>query len=211
MDFLSALRPPFDPTHIGNWLDMPRLLPRLKTMRMDFVNFPRQYFQEPTQHLCELAASDLGGTVHKLMITGLPSDSVGRQALDDLDGLVEDNGLLLTSSEAFFHHGGVLVSQPDGLWVPRVIYPLSPFKAEIQKRKEMGEEEAKKNPIPRMPAPGEYVPEEYGHPVSAWLNRRTMWRRIPATSESSALEWIEFSRVSGGLMADVEYSDELYV
>ena len=82
VDFLDALRPPFDPHHAqGN---RPRLLPGLLSMRMDFVNFPDYFLPFPEMDLHEIAAHDFGCTLNELMVTGLPCCEVGVKAGADL-------------------------------------------------------------------------------------------------------------------------------
>lgn len=82
VDFLDALRPPFDPHHTqGN---RPRLLPGLLSMRMDFVNFPDYFLPFPEVDLHEIAAHDFGCTLNELMVTGLPCCEVGVKAGADL-------------------------------------------------------------------------------------------------------------------------------
>ncbi|KAK1752171.1 hypothetical protein QBC47DRAFT_363754 [Echria macrotheca] len=211
IDFLDALRPPFDPSHPKKQ-DRPRLFPNLTALRIDFVNFPREYLMYPDHDLHRLAAHDLGCTIDELMLTGLPHDERGRKVMLDLSGMVRDDGLLLKARDTFIQNNGQLRKMDDCEVSPKIVRPWKLVAREMA---------AARDPAPEVYAHHhhhthddpelEATPEVPGHPESMWKKKKTIWKLTPLTRDSSARKWTEFSRTWGSVLeqydADVDEDD----
>ncbi|KAG7287590.1 hypothetical protein NEMBOFW57_007102 [Staphylotrichum longicolle] len=217
VDFLDALRPPYDPDH-PKGQPRPRLLPNLESLRMDFVNFPDSFLNPgggPFLH--NMASHDLGCTLNELQLTGLPLCEWGLEMCSELTGMVKNDGLLLKSDSAFVFTGKQLRSMVsrdtwEPMWMPRVVRSWK-FLAD-----EYARSQGKKPNSPaahphrhthaaqsRMPP----APLEEGHPESLWKQRRTVWKRVPISQEDEERIWTEFDRLSGQPLCEDEYdSDE---
>jgi hypothetical protein len=204
VDFLRALLPPYDPNHPKN-LPRPRLLPGLKSMRMDFVNFPDSYLTPGNgSELHNLASHDLGCTLDELQLTGVPADEWGAEMTSELKGMVKDDGLLMESDSTYVFTGNVMrsmqwVANWDAVWRPTVVrswkvlvdeYLASKGKPPVRPRRH-GHLHF------RMPP----APQEEGHPESKWKKRRTVWKRVLKTQNvdpgDETREWAEFDRLTG--------------
>ncbi|KAK3306780.1 uncharacterized protein B0T15DRAFT_152532 [Chaetomium strumarium] len=205
VDFLDALRPPFDPNH-PKGQPRPRLLPNLERLRMDFVNFPDEFLTPPRgTALHDLAAHDLGCTLNEIQLTGLPECHWGQEMGSHLCGMVKDDGVRLDSDPVFVYCRNQLRplagrKRWDSLWYPRV----------IRAWKFLADEHARTKDKPASPQrprghrdghAGSYrmppAPAEEGHPVSQWKRRRTIWKRVPMSQESGERIWNEFDRLTG--------------
>lgn len=212
VDFLDALRPPFDPNH-AKGQPRPRLLPELATLRMDFVNFPENYLAPPGgPSLHNMASHDLGCTLNELQLTGLPNCTWGQEVTAQLTRMLKDDGLFLKSDSSFIYSGNRLRpmsdrSKWDKYWEPKV----------VRAWKVLADEYARTKPTPspaqasrahrhdhagqtNMPA----APKEEGHPKSLWKERRTIFKRVPIRQDSEDRIWCEFDRLSG---QPIEYDD----
>ncbi|KAF3766985.1 hypothetical protein M406DRAFT_355424 [Cryphonectria parasitica EP155] len=196
VDFLDALRPPYDPDwnkHNSSGI-RPRLLPGLLSMRMDFVNFPDYFLPLPDTALHELAAHDLGSILNELMVTGLPCCEVGAKAGGDLQGMVKDDGLFLCHAPSYVQQRRYLKPLRGYAGLSRVVRSWRKLDKRIPK------ERRDLHPV---------VPEEPGHPVSNWKKRKTLWKRVPVNRDSDEREWVEFDRNTGESVSDLYYdSDE---
>ncbi|GAB1319208.1 Transposase [Madurella fahalii] len=205
VDFLEALRPPFDPNH-PKTQSRPRLLPNLETLRMDFVNFPENFLTPPGgPSIHNLASHDLGSTLNELQLTGVPDCAWGSEVASQLSRMVKDDGLVLKGDSSFVYSGNRLRSMSDGqrwspCWYPKV----------VRAWKVLADEYARAKTTSTAPQPsrahrhehaGSYTmppaPKEEGHPESLWMERRTLFKRVPISQNSETREWIEFDRLSG--------------
>lgn len=203
VDFLDALRPPFEEGNTGV-MPRPRLLPNLEKMRIDFVNFVESHPIEPPDHtLHTMASYDLGCTLNELMVTGLPCTEPGMQIGRDLSRMVKHNGLFMDASLTFVQTRDY-VRRLDGYcyivklirYPPSVLGPSKTWGAIT---------------MPVM-AP---CPREGGHPQSDYVNRRTTWKRIPLARDSEKRAWAEFDYATGlpiddhpDVAPDEEHGDE---
>lgn len=160
-------------------------------MRMDFVNFPDFFLPTADASLHEMAAHELGYTLDELMVTGLPRCEVGHRAAFDLQGLLKDDGLFMVHEPTYFQQKRSLKFLRDieaHLTVVRSYHRLHKSKTKV--------------PFP-------VVPEETGHPVSAWKKRKTIWKRVPISRDAEEREWVEFDRFTGENVKDLtDDSDE---
>ncbi|KAK0643234.1 hypothetical protein B0T16DRAFT_391791 [Cercophora newfieldiana] len=183
IDFLDALRPPFDPRYKSKKAPRPRLLPGLESMRIDFVNFPREYLAMPDIDLHRIAVHDLGCTLNELVLTGLPEDDCGIRALSDLNGMVRDDGLLMKAFDSFMSDSTVLTRVRDCPFDARVVRSWKPLDHDhIHHHPDIS------------PAP-----VDVGHPESIYKEKKTIWRRVPKSRDASRDDrtWVEFSRTLG--------------
>ncbi|KAL1838099.1 hypothetical protein VTJ49DRAFT_3030 [Mycothermus thermophilus] len=203
VDFLDALRPPYDPNH-PKGKPRPRLFPGLKSMRMDFVNFPDNFLTPsggPSLH--NLSSHELACTLDKLQLTGIPDDDWGYEMRTELTGMVKDDGIVTLSDSAFVYTGNMLRSmefsphwQPE--WRPKL----------VRSWKALAQEYIRDQKAKGLPPPGRLghhhsklpsAPMEEGHPVSQWRKRRTLWKRSLITQEidTEYREWLEFDQLTG--------------
>lgn len=198
-DFLDALRPPFDPAH-NKKLPRPRLLPKLESMRIDLVNFPKDYLDFPGHELHKMASHDLGRTLNELMVTGLPRDDQGTKASVDLVGMVRDNGVFMRAPATYVQTGNNLVRKKEA---PLQVRVVRAWRAIAQEILDLSDDED--GPLLHHGPHGHHgyafeippAPEEVGHPVSVWKERRTVWKRIPVSRDSNERKWMEFNQTWG--------------
>ncbi|TPX15942.1 uncharacterized protein E0L32_000276 [Thyridium curvatum] len=211
IDFLSALRAPYDPKHEKN-ANRPRLFPNLKTMRLDFVSFPEYFLPYSDSSLHEVAAHDLGCTLDELIVCGLPSCEVGMKASADLAGMIKDDGLLLDGTPAFLQLRNCLKPLQGYNFVPKVIRA---YRKAIRDAKNAAQANgaAASNSTAAQASHDHHhaheliemppAPEELGHPESRYCKRKTIWKRVPVSSDSDQRDWMEFDRFSGYPIDDV--------
>jgi hypothetical protein len=185
VDFLNALRPPYDPNH-DKKTPRPRLLPGLDSMRIDFINFPENFLPVPGE-LHQVASHQLGYTLNELCVTGLPCCDVGVKAGFDLGGMLKDDGLFLDGSPVFVQTKTQLRPLDNRSFCAKVVRP---WKKLIALEAVEGADNLFRDRHPTCP-------EETGHPESAYLSRPTLWKRVPLSLGSSEREWIEFDRKVG--------------
>lgn len=223
VDFLDALRPPFDPHH-DRAGPRPRLLPNLETMRMDLVNFPEYFLPFSDTDLHEVAAHDLGCTLNELVVTGLPCCEVGMKVGQDLSGMVKDDGLFLDGNPTFVQlkSGGlkVLPSGEHYQYCAKVVRSWRKLARELREitAADGGQSSTNSQPGTQASAPGTAVPtpfphtclpelpsapEEEGHPVSRRKRKRTIWKRVPINRASEERRWVEFDRRCGYPIEDL--------
>lgn len=205
VDFLQALRAPWDPKH-DKKLVRPRLLPNLEAMRIDLVNFGDDRLPMFGHELHNMASHELGCTLNELHVTGLPVDDPGLKASSELTGLLKDEGLYLTGLPAYLQGRRGLVSLVGATCIARVVRAWKPLHKEHMHLHGDNDSEMTDSDLldeimddhhshgPSMPA----APSEPGHPKS--LPRRkdkTIWRRVPVSRDSETRKWVEFCRTSG--------------
>ncbi|KAH8199163.1 hypothetical protein TruAng_006694 [Truncatella angustata] len=197
VDFLEALLPPHDPNH-DNALPRKRLLPNLRKLRLDLVNFAEDMWQFPTAQLHDVAAHHLGCCLDQVIVTGLPRDDVGIRAVNDLQGLLKDDGLFIDHDAAFLAQArGSLKTLPGNHMHLRVVRAMRP--AIGVKHHHHDDHPTFFDDFPPAPAdPGE-------PPVSEYQSCRTMWKKVPKhIDHPEQTKWVMFDRVSGFPWDDVE-------
>jgi hypothetical protein len=217
VDFLDAMRPPYDPDH-PKGTPRPRLLPGLECLRMDFVNFPDSFLTPgggPFLH--NFASHDLGCTLNELQLTGLPECDFGEELTAELTGMVKDDGLLLKSDATFVLSGSQLrpMAGKDRWipsWIPKVVRSWRALADEYALAK--GKSSTAHSHAPhvhrfghghhRMPP----APKEEGHPESLWQERRTIWKYTPLEQDCDERIWMEFDRLTGHPLEPDEYDSE---
>ncbi|AEO66583.1 uncharacterized protein THITE_2114756 [Thermothielavioides terrestris NRRL 8126] len=215
VDFLDAMRPPFDPNHRSGQ-PRPRLLPNLECLRMDFVNFPDDFLTPPRgTALHDLASHDLGCTLNELQLTGLPECLWGQEIAAHLSGMVKDDGLRLTADSVFVYCRNHLRRLSgwrwDPTWYPKVIrgwklladeHARTTDKTTAPQRSHAHHDEHAGPP--RMPP----APKEEGHPETQWKKRRTIFKRVPIAIDDETRTWCEFDRLTGRPIPDDAYDSE---
>jgi len=218
IDFLDALRPPFDPNH-PKGQPRPRLLPNLECLRIDFVNFPENYLSPPggpTLH--NLASHDLGCTLNELQLTGLPDCAWGLEMSAQLSKMIKDDGLLLKADSTYVFSGGRLRlmserSRWNPTWYPKVVRAWKVLAEEYMRAKKKSGSTPASVRLHRH-GHGVHVqmppaPKEEGHPKSIWRERRTLFKRVPVRQDSDERVWCEFDRLSGEPIDAEEYDSDL--
>ena len=147
------------------------------------------------------------------MVTGLPDCYAGSRALQDLCGMIKDDGLLLKSHDTFVMSSANLRTIIDGNVVAKAIRTWKPMAIEWNEM--LGEDMDEDAPfghhdhhdhhyhhnvadLPSMPP----APPEEGHPESLWKQRRTIWKRVPVSRDSKQRKWMEFDRILGEKMSE---------
>jgi hypothetical protein len=217
VDFLDAMRPPFDPHH-PKGQPRPRLLPGLESLRMDFVNFPDSFLSPGSgSFLHGFASHDLGCTLNELQLTGLPACDLGDELVSELSGMIKDEGLLLKSDATYVYSGNQLRQMSNrAKWMPS-------WEAKVVRSwKVLADEYARSKSKPSVPQPshphhrhshaGHHrmppAPKEEGHPESPWKARRTLFKRIPIEQDCDDRVWAEFDRLTGREIDPAEYDIE---
>lgn len=162
-------------------------------MRIDFVNFPDYFLPLPDSALHEIAAHDLGSTLNEMMVTGLPCCEIGAKAGADLQGMVRDDGLFMCHAPSFIQQKRSLKPLRGFIGLSRVVRSWRKLDKRIPKDRRDA-----------LPA----VPEELGHPESAWKKRKTLWKRVPKNRDAEEREWIEFDRNTGESVTDLYYDND---
>lgn len=204
VDFLAALRAPFDPTNRDKSKKRPTLLPNLTTLRLDLVNFSGELVPFSGSELHGITSHELGCTLNELQVTGMPYDDAGMKASAELSGMLKDEGLYLDGLAAFAANKKHLQELSDGPWCARTIRAWG---------LEDGEDEDMDDPHDdhESPLSGWHrpklgilppAPEEKGHPVSVREEGTVIWKRIPVSRDDDKRQWTEFSRFSGYEIGD---------
>ncbi|KAK4172159.1 hypothetical protein QBC36DRAFT_80093 [Triangularia setosa] len=214
VDFLDALRPPFDPDH-DKTKPRPRLLPALESLRIDLVNFPSDFLTPPGgPEMHALTAHDLSLSLKELQLTGITDCHWGADISSQLGRMVRDDGLFLKSDSTFVLSNR-LRKQSDADWDARAIRAWKVLAEEYMKSKK------KKKVSSSLSIGGGHhghhshsglvkiqaVPEEEGAPETMWQERRTLWKRVPLSRDSDERKWVEFDRTTGAPIPANEYMD----
>ncbi|KAI1374016.1 hypothetical protein F4677DRAFT_427899 [Hypoxylon crocopeplum] len=197
VDFLSALLPPFDPAHFSH-MPPPKLLPSLEKLRIDFVNFADDLFNNSPPQLHELASHQLGCSLNEVILTGLPSDDTGLRVSSELTGLLKDEGLLID-------HAPTMIGLKNG------IRPLNcgPFECNYSSKVVRA---MRTIAIHHHDAHAHFfgddlspAPKEEGEPpYSLFHSCRTVWKQVPLRLDCDDRKWVLFDRMSGLPWDDVE-------
>lgn len=216
IDFLHALRPPWDPKH-DKKQTRPRLLPNLTSLRIDLVNFDEERMPMFSHELHNMASHEMGCILDELYVTGIPVDDVGIKASTELTGLLKDEGLYLTGVATFFQAARRgLVSLNGTTCSSRMIRAWKTSSSHHHHHHHLDDSDDSDDNMddfhpfglfddmpplglhhgipPLMPP----APSEPGHPKTAPERmNRTLWRRVPVSRDSSERRWVEFCRTSG--------------
>lgn len=212
VDFLGALLPPFDPSHAqrhdgpntSNAFLLPpppKLLPALEKIRIDFVNFGDNLFNNPPPQLHELASHYFGCTLNEVVLTGLPGDETGLRVSSELAGLLKNEGLLID-------HAPIMVALKNGMRslkcdAVECHYSVKVVRAmkDIVGHHPHDDVHAPWFGVDFPPAP----PDEGEPPYSYFHSCRTMWKKIPIhLDKPTDRKWVLFDRMTGLPWDDIE-------
>lgn len=198
VDFLAALRAPYDPALREKSKLRPKLLPNLTTLRLDLVNFSDELVPFSGSELHGITSHELGCTLNELQVTGLPFDDAGMKASAELSGMLKDEGLFLDGPAAFVAHKTHLQELSGSKWCARIIRA---WKSEEAEDEDMDDPHDHDSPLSGWHRPKLGIlppaPQEKGHPVSARVDGTAIWKRVPISRDSCERQWTEFSRFSG--------------
>ncbi|KAI0478410.1 hypothetical protein GGR56DRAFT_320883 [Xylariaceae sp. FL0804] len=212
IDFLEAMLPPHDPsmapaTASARPLPRPKLLPSLKALRIDFVNFGEDIFQYPPTQLHDLASHQLGCTLNEVILTGLPTDESGMRVSTELSGLLRDEGLIVD-------HAPTLIALKNGLRQLKCDDDECHYSAKIVRgmRTVSFFQDHFPQDHPHSGSDFPPAPKEDGQPpFSPSHSCRTIWKRIPKKLDGSdERKWELFDRLSGLPWEDVEDEATLF-
>jgi hypothetical protein len=200
-DFLNALRPPYNSPRDKKGGIPAKLLPSLESLRLDLVNFPPDLLPAPDFEFHDMVHHEFGSTLNELMITGLPCDTNGRRAGEELMCMIKDEGLLLDALPAFVQ------TNSHGL-KPLRASGLSYRLLRTWKRLSREDNAAVSHPPHAMHGHAGVdlppAPPEIGHPIREHKSRKVLWRKVPVSIDSWEREWKEFDRMSGVPVEEIE-------
>ncbi|KAI1470541.1 uncharacterized protein F4812DRAFT_269225 [Daldinia caldariorum] len=208
-DFLMAMLPPFDPASVSHAngsamsysTPTPKLLPSLERIRIDFVNFGEEMFNNPPPQLHEVASHQLGCTLNEVVLTGLPSDETGLRVCNEMGGLLKDEGLLID-------HAPTMVALKNGVrtlecdtdechYCAKVVRAMRAFKN--------GEHHHDDVHAHFFGADFPPAPKDEGEPPYSYYHScRTIWKKVPVKLGGEERKWVLFDRMSGLPWDDVE-------
>ncbi|KAI1382682.1 uncharacterized protein F4822DRAFT_102563 [Hypoxylon trugodes] len=211
VDFLNAMLPPFDPSRVSHsngpamtpMTPLPRLLPSLEKIRMDFVNFGEDLFNNPPPQLHELASHQLGCILNELVLTGLPSDETGHRVSNELAGLLKDEGLLID-------HAPTMVALKNSMRALHCDASECHYSSKVVRamraiygghHHDHTDTHAHIFGIDFPPAPA----DEGEPPYSYFHSCRTIWKKVPVRLDGTEeRKWLLFDRMSGLPWDEVE-------
>ncbi|KAI2622313.1 hypothetical protein GGR54DRAFT_646655 [Hypoxylon sp. NC1633] len=208
VDFLTALLPPFDPSRIPHYngavieypTPLPKLLPALEKLRIDFVNFGDDLLNSPPPQLHDLASHQLGCTLNEVILTGVPGDDSGQRVAGELAGLLKDEGLIIDHAPVMLGvKNGVRILSSEGLSggytakVVRAMRVIAHHHHDDAHSHFFGAE---------FPA----APHDEGEPpYSMYHSCRTIWKKVPVGLDGDDERgWMLFDRMSGLPWEEVE-------
>lgn len=209
VDFLTALRAPYDPSFHLKSVPRPKLLPSLTSLRLDLVNFSDTLlpFSGPEFH--DATSHEFGCTLNELQVTGMPRDDAGMKAGAELSSLLKDEGLYLDGLASFFEPiKGSLHPLDGSAWCSRVVRACKDRGDESDSDFDVSPDNIFSRghtKIGVMPS----APEEVGHPESTRSEEVVIWKRVPISRDSTSRSWVEFSRHSGYEISDVDSDDDI--
>jgi hypothetical protein len=209
VDFLAALRAPYEPSKSSSRQPRPRLLPALTSMRIDLVNFSDTLLPFSGSELHDMTAHELGCTLNELHVTGMPFDDTGMKASAELSGMLKDEGLYLDGPASYVALSKHLQPLSGPRWCARVIRAWKSKEGEPDPDSDdedehdypFGHNHPKLGTLP--PAP----PEE-GHPPSTREEDTVIWKRVPTSRDGVDRQWVQFSRFSGYEINDPDWDSE---
>ncbi|OTB00549.1 hypothetical protein M426DRAFT_26464 [Hypoxylon sp. CI-4A] len=209
IDFLTAMLPPFDPSHFNqtngstaaSLIPPTKLLPSLEKIRMDFVNFGEDMFSNPPAQLHELASHQLGCTLNEVVLTGLPSDETGARVSSELAGLLKDEGLLID-------HGPTMVALKQSIRALNCDAVECHYSSKVVRamRTVIGHHNHDEFHSHNFGVEFPPAPKDEGEPpYSIYHSCRTIWKKVPVKLDGSEeRKWELFDRMSGLPWEDVE-------
>ncbi|KAI2465010.1 hypothetical protein F4781DRAFT_44019 [Annulohypoxylon bovei var. microspora] len=216
IDFLTAMLPPFDPAQVAHpnglpaaqLTPIPKLLPSLSKLRIDFVNFGTDMFTSPPAQLHDLASHQFGCTLNELILTGLPSDEIGERVCNELAGLLKNEGLLID-------HAPTMIALKNSL------RPLSCDAVECHYSSKVVRAAGKIDLNPYVHSDELHAhsfglefslaPEEEGVPPYSYFHScRTIWKKVPVKLDGDERKWELFDRITGQPWDEVEEEATMY-
>ncbi|PHH71686.1 hypothetical protein CDD80_5062 [Ophiocordyceps camponoti-rufipedis] len=213
VDFLAALRAPYDPSYRDKKNPRPRLLPSLTSLRLDLVNFSDTLLPFSGSELHDIASHELGCTLNELQVTGMPFDDAGMKASAELSGMLKDEGLYLDGPPSFLAHARYLQPLAGIKWCARVIRAWKGSSTADSDYGEATDDEVDDHVAhfggyhPRLGALPP-APAEEGHPPSSRDEESVIWKRVPASRDGDARSWVQFSRFSGYEITNSEWDTD---
>ncbi|TQV98894.1 hypothetical protein IF1G_02974 [Cordyceps javanica] len=199
VDFLAAMRAPYEPTYRERSKARPKLLPNLTVLRLDLVNFSDELVPFSGSELHGITSHELGCTLNELQVTGMPFDDAGMKASAELSGMLKDEGLYLDGPAAFVAHKKHLQELSGSKWCARIIRAWKSEDGEDEDMDDMHDDHD--SPLSGWHRPKLGIlppaPEESGHPVSTRPEGNVIWKRVPVSRDRGERQWTEFSRFSG--------------
>lgn len=190
-DFLKVLSMPCRPNHRPRNGSRLQLMPGIKSMRMDLINFDHD-LPPRIANIHGLVSHELVCTLDELQITGMPFLSHERVA-HELSNLLKDRGLFLRSSQAFLFTKGELRRELDDCWDPRVVRcweDCPDFGDETDDTDDIANWVARPlNIVPPVPL----VHPEQGDKGDKSL----VWKRISLGTCTAGRAWLPFSVTTG--------------
>lgn len=179
-DFLKALQVPKPRSTRG----IQKLLPSLKTMRIDLVNFC-DHLWHPGRDFSTVIRWHTGPMVDELVITGVPEDDPEEGVESIIDRMVKNQGVFASGPPIF-------ASMVKGL------KPLKPLGLAV--RVVRCEKEATK----AKQEAAEVHPEGGKPPKSFYPPGRTIWKYTQERLDKPERKWIEFDRRTGYPADDID-------
>ncbi|KAM4056712.1 hypothetical protein HRG_003580 [Hirsutella rhossiliensis] len=212
VDFLAALRAPYDPAYRDKKNPRPRLLPSLSSLRLDLVNFSDTLLPFSGSELHDIASHELGCTLNELQVTGMPFDDAGMKASAELSGMLKDEGLYLDGPPSFIAHVRYLQPLSGNKWCARVIRAWKGNGTDSDygdiTDEDMDDHVAHFSGYhPRLGALPP-APLEEGHPPSTRDEETVIWKRVPTSRDGGARSWVQFSRFSGYEITDPDWDTD---
>lgn len=212
VDFLEALRAPYDPNNKNSKLPRPRLLPSLVSLRLDLVNFSHTLLPFSGSELHDVSSHELGCSLNELHITGMPYDDTGMKASAELSGMLKDEGLYLDGPACFVSSSKHPHLQPlsGRRWCARIIRAYKPKDTKEEASDDdsdtlNGTSAHSHGRIGALPP----APKEDGHPTSTRDDETVLWKQVPISRDIDTRAWVQFSRFSGYELNEDEWdSDE---
>ena len=212
IDFLVALRPPYEPATVTSGKQKerarprPRLLPSLTSIRFDLVNFSDTLLPFSGTELHDITTHEMGCTLNEIQITGMPIDDTGVKASAELSGLLKDDGLYLEAPATFLAQENYVRPLGDHFWSPKVIrsgcFPFSDSDDEDEDSDYQFEPHRTK--IGLLPP----APLETGHPKARRSLDKVIWKKYPCRRDGDKRVWQLFNRMSGDLADPTKACDE---
>jgi hypothetical protein len=213
IDFLTALRAPYDPSTRLKSAPRPRLLPNLSSLRLDLVNFSDTLLSFSGPEFHETTSHEFGCTLNELQVTGMPHDDVGLKASAELSGLLKDEGLYLDATAAFIVASkGAVQPLRGNLWCGRVVRACKDKDDDSLDEFDASDSifnNRNHTKIGVMPP----APTEEGHPETGpGEDEVAIWKRVPISRDSSVRDWIQYARRGGYEIRDplMDSDDEFY-
>lgn len=207
IDFLTALRAPYDPNTRLKKTPRPRLFPNLTSLRLDLVNFTDTVLPFSGAEFHETTSHEFGCTLNEVLVTGMPNDDVGMKASAELSGMLKDEGLYLDAAAAFIlPHKGPMQQLRGNMWCGRVVRAWRENEEDSVDEFDGSDSifthrnHTKIGVLPPAPA-------EEGHPESNRDADLVIWKRVPISRDSHIRGWVQYSRYRGYEIQDSVMAD----